>query len=182
MITGSGSPNSANIAAIKTKTDNLPADTAAEIAKKDVWVQSDFITDTQSPPVQNTWYTAFDETGGFILDNLIITQTNTETDQKTIGLEVTLDDKELTGSFPIDNNSHIYFGHVVAEGSLQAHEDSMSFGERQEFRDNAAADTIDAVVKHQGCSHLKIRYRITSALGTNQVLACFYSVKTLTKV
>jgi len=169
---------STDVGAIKTKTDNLPADTAAEIAKKDAWVLQELLTQTKTPPTQNEWYTLLSTaTGGIKLLSLNPYQENSETNSKSVEVEITIDGRVVSGSLGLINEENHSCIRTKATNNLSQ---VQKYGLGLDY--NTFIASTESITDSLIGNSVQIRYRMTSAVGTNQVLSMTLEYAVLTKV
>jgi hypothetical protein len=167
-----------DVSAIKTKTDNLPADTATTLAaiptsNKYYWKDIDWLTGNRNPPVQNEWYTILDTAETVKGLAMSLNQNNAETANKFFDLEVTRDGKSAVVTNFMELSAPTQKGVTIGNDDvteIQAALDKYLGGDLY----SVGSLPLEA-------NGLKIRIRLTSAAGTNQYLAWSlrYQVKTL---
>jgi len=121
----------------------------------------------QAPPVQNQWYTVFAAEDVRLL-LCFIRQTNTEAAAKEIQIRWTIDGK-------------VYFGAVTASNN------TLYYVFRNEQPSNAGTAGLSiATAWRNACFYVdkrginfKVEVRLTSVLGTNQILNCWCVRETL---
>ena len=109
---------------------------------------------TESPPVQDTWYTILDTTLNIRIVHLSVGQTNDETNAKNIETEITLDGTDYGRSQSYDDS--VYYSQVISYYSEQLIHGTTGYSAGR-YTDLPAQSA-------------KVRIRLTSAAGTNQTL------------
>lgn len=109
----------------------------------------------QDPPVQNTWYTVLDETGGLRIKVMPVRQTNNEAAAKSIDVRMTIDGVSIDATVTSQGNGTWYY---------------WSLGPGTERVIGAAAITMFHSILAIHCHDALIEIRMTSAPGTNQKL------------
>lgn len=112
----------------------------------------------KNPPVQNTWYTAFEEDRPKV-KKISIRQANDEAAAKTLEIKATFQDgNTITGTPSCVNGAYYslyvvpsYFGYWTTDASVAGRLMPYSF---------------ESIEHHS----IKLEFRITSALGTNQTM------------
>jgi len=121
----------------------------------------------RAPPVQNQWYTVFDAEDVRLL-TCVVYQKNDETLAKTIQVRWTIDGNVYLTSFSASDNTYYYIYRFYAPstggtGGLYY-----------------STPPLDAARYDDKRGHnFKVEVRITSALGTNQILRCYCVRETL---
>ena len=110
----------------------------------------------QDPPVQNTWYTMFDGTGGIRIRMMTVKQINDEAAAKTIELRMTIDGTALVETPQVQSNDSWYYWTVRAWTDRVYGDDT--------------APWLAQYYKAVECHDVLIEVRMTSAPGTNQKL------------
>lgn len=111
-------------------------------------------TDTETPPVQNTWYIILDTTYDVRLIYLRIYQDNDDAAAKTMEMRVTADGITFTGSFNVADNT-ANFPYVSTDA------DDLSGGTSTR---NAAYYT------DWRAQSVKVEFRMTAVPGLNQTM------------
>jgi len=144
---------------------------------KHAWKLHDAETDTRAPPTQNVYHEIFDLAGGQKFHYITIKQTNDEVAAKNVDVKLTIDGEtyEKTGlSF---GNGEIYYLYWTDIGldppaaTLGASNSGIlpAFGFSMD--DSAGAKFIPDV---EEMTAAKLEVKMTSAPGTNQVLATVF--------
>jgi len=120
----------------------------------------DHDTDTvnQAPPILNTWYTLFDDEDVRLLIHEV-KQSNDELAAKTIEVRWTIDGNVYFTSASLDNNTEYYVWRTFFASA------------------GGTAGLVISTTYYNACRYtckrgqsFKVEVRITSALGTNQIL------------
>lgn len=121
----------------------------------------------ETPPIQNQWYTVFDEEDVRHLWCRVY-QTNDGAAAKNIEVKWTIDGHVYFGSASVPNDSArwIYRNYLPSAGGTQG----LSF--------NGNAFMAAYYTDKRGHSY-KVEVRITSALGVNQLMYCECVIETL---
>ena len=110
----------------------------------------------QDPPVQNTWYTVFEGTGGLRIKMVAARQTNDEAAAKNIDFRMTID------GVPLDAT-------VTAQTSASWYNWYIRHGSDRVVGDNTFVYLFHNFVAVE-CHDALIEMRTTTAPGTNQKL------------
>lgn len=122
------------------------------------------ITTTENPPVLNTWKTVLDTKQAGQLAMVEVYQENTEADPKNVEWEITIDGEIYTDTTALDNSVSSFFCRdrqniaLVNDGWFQC---------GVLTSDSLATQYAIGTLPYHSC---KIRYRMTSVLGTAQIL------------
>lgn len=108
----------------------------------------------QAPPVQNTWYTVLDTKVDVRLIWLVLRQDNDETDNKNLEIRVTMDGVALIGTIDAVNLTYYQAYLNLSADTLIVSGTKFNSGYYVDIRGRS----------------VKVEIRITSVVGTNQVL------------
>ena len=131
------------------------------------WRDHDSDVVNEAPPILNNWYPLFDAEDVSLIW-CVVRQQNDETAAKDIEVRWTIDGNVYFTSDSLAHNSleYIYRDHMPSLGG--------TFGLTASAAAQNAALRVD-----KGGQSFKVEVRITSALGTNQVLTCWCVRETL---
>jgi hypothetical protein len=127
--------------------------------------------DTRTPPVQNTWYTVLDHTGAGELKYVSTNQTNDETAAKDRQVRITVDGvvfNFLVNVSQANNTIHNWFLYYFVAGPL--YNIYSGTGYRCIMSEDEGFRYKDSIL---------VEHRMTSAVGTNQIIMCGVGYETL---
>jgi len=137
----------------------------------------DTITDLHTPPEKDVWYTPLDVDGGVRVKIIKMEQTNDESAGKNIEWEITMDGEVCTNTELCFHGAAYTFA-ISYQGGVSTflgYDNVVTFGVQKRDYNFPAADSIESSEGFTESHSFKFRYRMTSAVGTNQEMHCIIS-------
>lgn len=142
----------------------MPRLNASQSTRIFQWLLKPYVDDDRIPPVQNTWYTVLNVASGGCKPQWIrLFQTNDEAAAKNLDVEITVDGVLMVNSVAAAAKGFYYVYPVYWNQIL------------------VSAVGVATPFNLEGHA-VRVRYRITSALGTNEEIQCTVDYETWEQV